>query len=65
MGSNGLLCDDGHGASYQVRILGLDISRLSQSKQFVLVSAGVLCFFILYGYVLVSITKAYMVRILT
>lgn len=36
-----------------VTLLGVDISWLSQTTQFVLVSGGVFFFFVIYGYLLV------------
>ena len=55
IGSNGLTGSGHKEISYKVKLLGLDISGLSQTAQFVVVSSGVLIFFILYGYVLVSL----------
>ena len=37
-----------------VTILGINISHLTQTTQFILVSSGVFVFFLLYGYFLVS-----------
>ncbi len=60
VGSNGLSGTENHfnkgfqETSYKITLLGVDISRLSQTVQFILVSAGVFVFFVLYGYLLVS-----------
>lgn len=43
-------------STFKVTVLGVDISWLSQTAQFVLVSAGVFFFFIIYGYLLVCST---------
>lgn len=39
---------------FNVTLLGVDISELSQTAQFALVSVGVFFFFVIYGYLLVS-----------
>lgn len=40
---------------FKVTLLGVDISHLTQTTQFALVSFGVFVFFVLYGFLLVSI----------
>ena len=58
IGSNGLPISSQpfNEITYKTTLIGVDISRLSQTVQFILVSLGVFIFFVLYGYLLVSIT---------
>lgn len=42
-----------NGGTFRVSILGLNISRFSQTTQFIMVSTGIFIFFVIYGYLLV------------
>ena len=41
-------------SQYKITLLGIDISKFSQTNQFILVSGGVFFFFVIYGYLIVS-----------
>ena len=43
--------------SFRVKVLGVDISDFSKTVQFIIVSSGVLFFYVLYGYFLVRMIK--------
>ena len=45
---------DSH-SNFKVKILGIDISHLSKTIQFIIISSGVLIVFVFYGYILVGI----------
>ena len=60
IGSNGLAGGNFYTNSQQeqsyrkIKCIGFNISRFSKTVQFLIVSSGVMIFFILYGYLLVS-----------
>lgn len=41
-------------SSVKIKILGIDITELSQTLQFIIVASGVLIVFVFYGYILVG-----------
>lgn len=59
IGSNGLVGGGGNSfiqepISHKLKCMGFNISHCSKTAQFLIVSTGVMVFFIMYGYLIVS-----------